>query len=115
MISASRYAEAASQLIRDARSKTGLTQGEFAKLMGSKQSLISRYESTHTPPPADLLMHCMHILDLYPPPEPRAAAKPAVAEGPLSPATPWLPPIQHALANLVAAIEAASKTSQKLP
>jgi transcriptional regulator with XRE-family HTH domain len=39
------------------------TQAEFAARMGTTQSLISRYEAGLVAPPAELLMHCVDILD----------------------------------------------------
>lgn len=49
-------------VIKLARKTLGETQKKFAKRLDSTQPLISRYEGGSVAPPADVLMHCMHIL-----------------------------------------------------
>lgn len=49
-------------LVRTARLSQGVTQGEFAQTVGSRQSLISKYENDQVDPPATLVIHCVNIL-----------------------------------------------------
>lgn len=48
------------EIIRAARGK--LTQTAFAELLNTSQSLISKYESGITNPPADIINECMKII-----------------------------------------------------
>ena len=52
-----------SDLVRSARAHMGKTQAEFARDMGSKQSLVSKYERGRIDPPAALIIRCMTILE----------------------------------------------------
>lgn len=52
----------AADLVRRARSKTGLSQGDFGHALEKSQGVISRYEKGTVTPPGNVLMHCMHIL-----------------------------------------------------
>lgn len=52
-----------SDLVRAARKSDGWTQSEFASFLGSRQSLISKYERGLVNPPAALVMQCMNILN----------------------------------------------------
>lgn len=49
-------------VVKQARLFLGETQSKFAKRVDSTQPLISRYEDGSVDPPADLIMHCIHIL-----------------------------------------------------
>jgi len=51
------------ELVYSARRKKNMNQDAFATLLGSKQSLISRYESGEIEsPPADLIIRVANIL-----------------------------------------------------
>ena len=50
------------KIIKAARSKTSCSQREFAKKIGSKQTLICKYENGKVNPPASLVIHCMNLL-----------------------------------------------------
>lgn len=52
----------AADLVKQARSKMGLSQGDFGHTLAKSQGVISRYENGTVTPPGDVLMHCMHIL-----------------------------------------------------
>lgn len=52
----------ASELVQLARKAKGLKQKAFASELGKSQGVVSRYESGEVDPPADVIMHCMHIL-----------------------------------------------------
>ncbi|MEZ2416369.1 multiprotein-bridging factor 1 family protein [Luteibacter sp. RCC_6_2] len=56
-------------IIKQARTKSGLSQGDFGHTLGKSQGVISRYEKGTVTPPGDVLMHCMNILrgDVHPP------------------------------------------------
>jgi transcriptional regulator with XRE-family HTH domain len=45
-----------------ARDLLGLSQTQFGATIGRTQTVISKYESGLVNPPADVIMHCMHIL-----------------------------------------------------
>ncbi|WP_354521627.1 helix-turn-helix domain-containing protein [Lysobacter enzymogenes] len=49
-------------LVRRAREAEQLSQRDFGALFGKSQGVVSRYESGAVDPPAEILMHCMHIL-----------------------------------------------------
>lgn len=49
-------------IVRDARLRVGETQTSFAMRVGSTQPLVSKYEAGTVAPPANVLMHCIHIL-----------------------------------------------------
>lgn len=61
-------------LIRDARTATGLNQGEFAELLGKSQAVVSRYEKGHVEPPGKIVLHCMQLLGSAPVPLPPPAS-----------------------------------------
>ena len=48
-------------LVRAARN--GLSQEEFARKLGVKQSSISRYESGKANPPVSVIEHCMKLVN----------------------------------------------------
>ena len=52
-----------SQIIREARKKIDKNQEDFAKYIGKTQSVLSRYETGQVKPSADIIMHCMNILN----------------------------------------------------
>jgi transcriptional regulator with XRE-family HTH domain len=54
------------QLLKKARKKLALNQTEFAEQLGKTQGTLSRYESGSVPPPSEVIMHCMHILNSDP-------------------------------------------------
>ncbi|WP_431258551.1 helix-turn-helix domain-containing protein [Roseateles chitinivorans] len=49
-------------VVKAARLKLGLTQEAFATQIKTSQSLVSKYESGQVAPPAEILMHCVHVL-----------------------------------------------------
>lgn len=49
-------------LVRAARRSLAMTQEEFAVSVGSRQSLISKYERSQVDPPGALIIHCMTLL-----------------------------------------------------
>lgn len=49
-------------LVRLARRAEGASQRDFGAKFGKSQGIVSRYESGTVDPPAEVLMHCMHIL-----------------------------------------------------
>lgn len=53
--------EQAAALVRSARLAAGESQRAFAKRMGSRQSLICKYERGEVSPPAPLLIQCMNL------------------------------------------------------
>ena len=53
----------AAALIRQARAALGLSQAQFGDRLGRSQGVVSRYESGQVAPPADVIMHCMHVLE----------------------------------------------------
>ncbi|MBV2139209.1 MAG: type II toxin-antitoxin system MqsA family antitoxin [Candidatus Thiodiazotropha sp. (ex Ctena orbiculata)] len=58
--------QSAAELLRKARKKLALNQTDFAKQFGKTQCTLSRYESGNVPPPSEVIMHCMHILNSDP-------------------------------------------------
>jgi len=52
------------EIIRTAREFLGQSQREFARTVGSQQSLVSKYESAVIDPPSELVIHCMNVLGL---------------------------------------------------
>jgi predicted transcriptional regulator len=50
-------------IVKKARLKTGLSQGDFGLSLEKSQGVISRYEKGLVTPPGNVLMHCMHILE----------------------------------------------------
>jgi predicted transcriptional regulator len=52
----------AAALVRSARERLGLNQGQFAAEIGKSQGVVSRYERGAVDPPSEIVMHCMHIL-----------------------------------------------------
>lgn len=54
--------EVISQLIK-ARNKTGLTQSEVASRMGTKQSVLARFESGNTNPTLDFIQRLAKALN----------------------------------------------------
>ncbi|MES9964554.1 MAG: helix-turn-helix domain-containing protein [Candidatus Sedimenticola sp. 20ELBAFRAG] len=59
-------AQSAAQVLKSARKKLVLNQSDFAKQLGKTQGTLSRYESGDVPPPSEIIMHCMHILNSDP-------------------------------------------------
>lgn len=53
----------ASNIIKEARLKCGLTQKKFAKRLGKAQSEISKYERGSVDPPGSIIIHCMNIIE----------------------------------------------------
>ena len=51
-------------IIRTARAKLGQSQRRFAHEVGSRQSLICKYEQGAIDPPSPLVIQCMHLLAL---------------------------------------------------
>jgi predicted transcriptional regulator len=49
-------------LVRSARHRLGLNQGDFAAKIGKSQGVVSRYERGSVDPPGAVVMQCMHIL-----------------------------------------------------
>lgn len=58
-------------LVRRARDAERLSQQAFGARFGKSQGVVSRYESGAVDPPAEVLMHCVHVLS-----GPGAAATP---------------------------------------
>ncbi|MEJ2611203.1 MAG: helix-turn-helix domain-containing protein [Candidatus Thiodiazotropha sp.] len=54
------------EIIRNARIKLQLNQKDFANSIKKTQSSVSRYESGDVPPPSQVIMHCMNILNKSP-------------------------------------------------
>ena len=54
-----------SEVIIKARKNMGLTQKEFGEdeYINKSQCEISRYENEKADPPADIIIHCMHIIN----------------------------------------------------
>lgn len=52
----------AAELVRLARHKLGMNQGQFAKTVHRTQTLVSKYERGKVLPPSDVVLHCMHIV-----------------------------------------------------
>ena len=50
------------ELVRLAREIEKLSQQSFGARFGKSQGVVSRYESGDVDPPAEVLMHCMHVL-----------------------------------------------------
>ena len=48
------------ELIREARSRAGLTQGELSKRTGRDRSVIARWEQGIISPPIESLLACLH-------------------------------------------------------
>jgi len=51
------------EIVYSARLALGESQRAFAARLDTRQSLISKYENKQVSPPADLLIHCMNLLD----------------------------------------------------
>lgn len=51
------------QIVRQARVISQLNQQDFAKSLGKSQGVLSRYENGKVPPPSDVIMHCMNIMN----------------------------------------------------
>jgi ribosome-binding protein aMBF1 (putative translation factor) len=60
-------------LVRQARAESGLSQVDFAHLLGKSQAVISRYEAGNVSPPGQVVMHCMHIFEKSAQAQPPAA------------------------------------------
>lgn len=50
------------EIVLSARKKVEATQMEFANLLGTTQSQISKYESGQVDPPSMLIIQCMNIM-----------------------------------------------------
>lgn len=98
------YLREASEIIRKARLSAGMSQSSFAAALGRSQALVSKYESGKTVPPADLLIHCMHI----------AGATVTFGDSGSS-ASPHWAPVYESLRDLAAAIRAAEQSSVRGP
>jgi transcriptional regulator with XRE-family HTH domain len=48
------------ELIREARTRAGLTQGELSELTGRDRSVIARWEQGLVSPPVESLVVCLH-------------------------------------------------------
>lgn len=53
-------------IVRAARSTLNFSQRKFAERVGSRQSLICKYESGIINPPAPLLIQCMNLAGMTP-------------------------------------------------
>jgi len=98
------YAQQAVEVVRKARGLLGLNQKDFAKLLGSTQPLVSKYEAGKVAPPSHLLMHCLHIVEQ----SSRAAGRREAAHANDAQTTPkqgWTR-VSKAITDLVSAIEA---------
>lgn len=51
------------EIVYSARMVLGESQRAFAARLDTRQSLISKYENKQVSPPADILIHCMNLLD----------------------------------------------------
>ena len=51
-------------IVRTARERLGCSQREFARTVGSQQSLICKYERGAIDPPSPLVIQCMNLLEL---------------------------------------------------
>ncbi len=51
------------EIVHSARMALGESQRAFAARLGTRQSLISKYENKQVSPPANLLIHCMNLFD----------------------------------------------------
>ncbi|MEJ1360716.1 MAG: helix-turn-helix domain-containing protein [Candidatus Sedimenticola sp. (ex Thyasira tokunagai)] len=58
--------QSTAQILKNARKKLDINQTVFAKQLGKTQGTLSRYESGDVPPPSEVIMHCMHILNSDP-------------------------------------------------
>ena len=54
-------ASQAAAVVARAREITGLSQSELAEMLGCSQTLVSKYEHARAMPPADVIIHCIHI------------------------------------------------------
>jgi transcriptional regulator with XRE-family HTH domain len=48
------------ELIREARTRAGITQGELSERTGRDRSVIARWEQGLVSPPVDSLVACLH-------------------------------------------------------
>lgn len=55
--------QTAPQILKSARKKLALNQSVFAKQFGKSQGTFSKYESGHVPPPSEVIIRCMNILN----------------------------------------------------
>ena len=51
-------------LIQTARARSGLKQQQFAKLVGTTQSLVSKYEKGTVHPPRRIIESCMNMVNV---------------------------------------------------
>jgi transcriptional regulator with XRE-family HTH domain len=49
------------ELIREARTRAGLTQGELSDRTGRDRSVIARWEQGLVSPPVESLVACLHV------------------------------------------------------
>jgi DNA-binding XRE family transcriptional regulator len=63
-------------LVRHARRVLALTQADFAIRVGRTQTVISKYEAGLVDPPAEIIMHCMHVINSQPSMQADAAKDP---------------------------------------
>lgn len=49
-------------LVKRARQRLDLNQGDFAGILGKSQAVVSRYEQGSVDPPGSVIMHCVQIL-----------------------------------------------------
>src|SRR6185369_8574024 len=50
-------------IVKKARNICGLTQKDFARLLGRAQGEISKYERNLVDPPGSIIIHMMNIID----------------------------------------------------
>jgi transcriptional regulator with XRE-family HTH domain len=98
------YAQQAVEVVRKARGLLGVNQADFAKLLGSTQPLVSKYEAGKVAPPSHLLMHCIHIIEKSSRAAGRREAAPA-SDAQSTTKEGWTG-VRKALKDLVSAIEA---------
>lgn len=53
-------------IVLSARLSLGESQRKFAQRLKTRQSLICKYETRQVSPPADLVIHCLNLLDAPP-------------------------------------------------
>lgn len=55
----------ASSIVMEARTSLNESQRAFAARLGTAQSLVCKYERGYVSPPAEILIHCMNLLQMH--------------------------------------------------
>lgn len=103
-MSTSPYLQEVSEIMRRARLSTGWSQSEFAEALGRSQALVSKYEAGKAVPPADVLIHCIHI-----------AGVAVMFEQPTWNGDPNWAPVYESLRNLAVAIRSVQQSISARP